>query len=255
MSIETLLSAFPKTRPVLPAEYQAIFEEEYKSNREGTNLMSAAAQKAESWMHKKVAQKGKENESVLEIGAGTLNQVKYEKKFATYDIIEPFENLYKGQDNLSKVRNVYSDIKDIKSDDQSYDRIISVAVLEHLVELPYSLARSVILLNKGGIFQAGLPSEGGFLWGLGWRMTTGLGYYLRNKLSYKVLMEHEHINNIDEILAIVKYFFTEVTVQRFPLPGKHFSLYTYVEAKGPDLKRAKAYLETYTAHIDGPQHV
>ncbi len=246
MTIEALISKFPKTRPELPPAYQAIFAEEYKSNREGTNLMSAAAQKAESWMHVQVAKGSRSDESVLEIGAGTLNQLGYETNYDAYDIVEPFEQLYKDQADLSKVRNVYADISEIGEDGNRYDRIISVAVLEHLVELPYALARSALLLKDGGTFQAGLPSEGGFLWGLGWRMTTGLSYRLRNKMSYKVLMEHEHVNNIDEILALVGYFFGSVETRRFPLPGKHLSLYTYTEGSAPNIERARAYLESYT---------
>ena len=35
-----------------------------------------------------------ENSKILEIGAGTLNHLKYEKNFSEYDIVEPFKNLF-----------------------------------------------------------------------------------------------------------------------------------------------------------------
>lgn len=246
MNALDLLKLYPKSRPPLTKQHEDIFAQEYKENRDGKGFVRGLAQWAESWMHKHVANHGLTKPTTLEIGAGTLNQLKHEKEIGHYDIIEPFTHLYEGRDTLKKVRNVYDDMGVLTTNDAEYDRITSIAVLEHLEELPYNLARCCLLLKETGIFQAGIPSEGGFLWGLGWRATTGLSYYLRNKISYKTLMEHEHINDIDEMLCLVHYFFKDVKVRYFPLPGKHFSLYAYIEAKQPDLEKAKAYLKEYT---------
>ena len=46
---------FPKTRSVLPPEFQAIYADQYKENRDGGSKASGIAQKLESWMHKNVA--------------------------------------------------------------------------------------------------------------------------------------------------------------------------------------------------------
>ncbi len=246
MTAENLLKKFPKKRPPLTQKHKDIFAQEYKENRDGEGFVRGLAQKAESWMHKHVASHNFTAPETLEIGAGTLNQLKHEKGSGAYDIIEPFKTLYQGRKELEKVRNIYDDMGVIPNNEFLYDRIISIAVLEHLEELPYNLARCCLLLKNRGIFQAGIPSEGGFLWGLGWRMTTGLSYYLRNKISYKTLMEHEHINDIDEMLCLVRYFFKDVKVKYFPLPGKHLSLYAYIEASSPDIEKAQTYLENYS---------
>ena len=116
-----------------------------------------------------------------------------------------------------------------------YDRIISVAVLEHIEDLPCEIARCCLHLNQGGVFQAGIPSEGGFLWWLGWRATTGMSYWLRNRLDYGVLMRHEHLSTGPEIIRIVRLLFTDVSVRRFFLPFHHLSLYAYVEARNPNM--------------------
>ncbi len=246
MNIESLLNKYPKKRPPLTQKHKDIFAKEYKENRDGEGFIRGLAQRAESWMHKQVASHSYNAPTTLEIGAGTLNQLKHEKNNGAYDIIEPFKHLYTNNPKLDQIRHVYDDMGLLPDETHVYDRIISVAVLEHLEELPYNLARSCLLLKKDGSFQAGIPSEGGFLWGLGWRLTTGLGYYLRNKISYKTLMEHEHINDIDEMLNLTRYFFSDVTIHYFPIPGKHLSLYAYIAAKNPNKSRALEYLKSYT---------
>ena len=119
----------------------------------------------------------------------------------------------------------------------SYDGILSVAVLEHLTDLPRILARAGVLLDKGGTFRAGFPSEGGFLWGLSWRMTTGIEYRLKRGLDYGAIMRHEHVNTDDEILSLLHYFFAQVSIRRFPFPSRHLSLYITAIAREPYLDR------------------
>lgn len=106
---------FPKTRKPLPSEYQAIYENFYKSNRNGESTASGAAQKMERWLHKKVAAdtQGLNGHKTLEIGAGTLNQLDFEQDFSHYDIIEPFTDLYQGSPRLSKIRKIYKDISEV----------------------------------------------------------------------------------------------------------------------------------------------
>lgn len=106
---------FPKTRKALPEAYQAIYEQFYKSNREGEGVASGLAQKLESWLHRKVANdtKGINGYKTLEIGAGTLNQISYETDFSHYDIIEPFEALYKDSPKLQHINAIYKDIAEV----------------------------------------------------------------------------------------------------------------------------------------------
>ena len=106
---------FPKTRKPLPSEYQAIYENFYKSNRNGESTASGAAQKMERWLHKKVAAdtQGLNGRKTLEIGAGTLNQLEFEQDFSHYDIIEPFTALYQDSPRLSKIRKIYKDISEV----------------------------------------------------------------------------------------------------------------------------------------------
>ena len=69
-----------------------------------------------------------------------------------YDIVEPFEELYRGASNLTLVDEIYKDIADIEGKN-IYDRITSVATFEHLCELPIILSKAGILLKKMELFM------------------------------------------------------------------------------------------------------
>ena len=195
-------------------------------------------------MHKKVAEDVKlgVKKCTLEIGAGTLNQLPYEPLSNPYDIVEPFRDLYKSSRNLSRIRNIYDDILEIPGA-AKYERIISVAVLEHVCNLPEVVAQSGMLLVDGGQFRAGIPSEGEPLWRLAWKSTTAVEFRLRYNLDYEVLMRHEHVNSAREIEEVLRYFFSEVRISVFGL-GRFASFYQFLACTKPRLEICSKYLGT-----------
>lgn len=239
--ISKLLKTYPRTRPDLSAAHSKIYSEEYKINRSGQGLLYKLIKSLESWLHMSVARINNEG-SILELGGGSLNHVPYESPSVIYDCVEPFQQLYNDSPYLNRIRYLVADLSNLSTEDK-YARIISIAVLEHLESLPEIVARSALLLEDHGVFQAGIPTEGGLLWGLSWRLTTGLAYRYRTGLNYKFIMRHEHINNADEIEMILKYFFSRVILKRFPLPFYHLSFYTYLEATHPKSNRCNEYLK------------
>ena len=239
-----MFSQFPKQRVPLPPEYAAIYLQHYRNSREGNSQILSLAQRAESWMHRKVARDVANGspKATLEIGAGNLNQLPYEPHSQPYDIVEPFRELYESSPHRARVRNIYDDIAQIPSEHR-YDRITSIAVLEHVCNLPELVARSALLLADGGSFRAGIPSEGTILWRLGWQCTTALAFRARHKLDYKVLMRYEHVNTAKEIEEVLRYFFSEVQVRAFGVM-RSLSFYQFIACARPDLARCHTYLAT-----------
>ncbi|MDB5498920.1 MAG: putative ubiE/COQ5 methyltransferase [Phenylobacterium sp.] len=234
--LATLLARFPKTRPALPPKLQAIYTRQYLENRGGETPAASLSQRLERWLHRQVAadvKAGAPAGATLELGAGTLNQLAYEPASEAYDIVEPFEELYRGSALQARVRTVYADASDVPRD-RTYDRITSVASLEHICDLPLVLARAARLLAPGGSLRAAIPSEGGFLWKLGWMCTTGLEFRLRHGLDYGLMMAHEHVNDAREIEALVRALFEQVEVRSFGI-GRQLSLYRFLAAQGPRL--------------------
>ena len=146
-----MLSRFPKTRQSLPPEIEKIYVAHNKQNRAGETPATFLSQRMELWLHRQVAADVRFDRScktTLEIGAGTLNQLQHEPDVGPYDIVEPFGELYKGSGLLSRIRNMYTDIREISQHEQ-YDRITSIATFEHVCNLPELIARSGLLLKRG----------------------------------------------------------------------------------------------------------
>ena len=224
---------------------QERYRDEYLISRKGTSFVNRMAQKAEGWMHRKVAVEG--CGSTLELGAGTLNHIPYEtgiEESSAYDIVEPQEYLYEGSEHMRHIGSVYSDIRQVDGEDL-YERIISIAVLEHVCDLPALIARSGLGLTEDGVFCNAVPSEGGLLWEASWRATTGLAYWIRTGQPYINLIRHEHVNTVLEIETLIGYFFRSVRIERFPLPFRHLSLFTLISAKSPRKERCKVYLDGF----------
>ena len=233
--IAALLGSYPRVRPPLPPAHARIHLQEYRRNRGGADgALFRVTAALEAWMHRRVAC-GNGGGPVLELGAGTLNHLPYEPD-GPYDIVEPWPELYQDNEAYRRVTGTFADIAEIPPD-RRYCRIISVAVLEHVEDLPRVVARSALLLQRDGVFQAGIPSEGGLLWGLAWRLTTGIAYRLRTGLPYGPVMRHEHVNSAADIIAIVRHCFRSVEVSWFPLPVRPASFYCYVQAREPLVKR------------------
>jgi hypothetical protein len=117
---DSFFKNFPKQRITLPDAYKTIYEQEYIINRTGTSVLNKVALWLEGWMHRKVAEFSTPMENVLELGAGSLNHLKYEINFKNYDVVEPFKELLKESKQSDRVRSIFSDITEIKRT-QKYD--------------------------------------------------------------------------------------------------------------------------------------
>lgn len=244
-----MFTQYPKKRSVLSEDYKKIYVEHYQNNRLGKTNASAASSKMEVWLHKKVAQdlKNITDKSTLEIGAGTLNQLKYEQT-QVYDIIEPFKDLYEDSVYLDKIRNIYNDISDI-SLTNTYNRITSIATFEHITNLPEVVARTCFLLKPKGSLRVSIPNEGTLLWKAGYKFTTGLEFKRKYKLDYEVIMRHEHVNNADEIEQVLKYFYKTIKCSCFGI-SKKIAFYRFYECSNPNIEHASLYLKQIIPNIN-----
>jgi len=234
---------YPKQRPELSERFKAIYEEHYRSNREGNSKASGLAQKMETWLHRKVASDVElsHDKRTLEIGAGTLNQLKYEQS-DHYDIVEPYKGLYLNSPYLKKIKKIYTDIDEVDSLPK-YDRITSVATFEHITDLPKVVAKSCLLLEAKGSLRTSIPNEGTLLWTLGWKLTTGIEFRLKYGLDYGTLMRYEHVNTAKEIEEVLHYFYQQNICHTFGL-NKALAFYRFYESKNPRVELAKEYLKT-----------
>ena len=106
-------TGFPKIRPTLPPEYQKIYLQHIQENRHGRSPASSLSTALEGWMNRRIARDAREDLSTLEIGAGTLNHLRYESQHAAYDIVEPARYQFENSPHLNRVRNVYNDMAEV----------------------------------------------------------------------------------------------------------------------------------------------
>jgi hypothetical protein len=240
-----VLQRYPKDRPSLPPAQAMVYEEEYAINRASDGLLYRAVRGMESWMHRRIAAEQVVG-NVLELGAGGLNHVDYETTCARYDVVEPIAEIVINSPSYPRVDEYlggYDEFVELAlTGELTYQKILSVAVLEHLTHLPWIVAASALVLEPHGSFHAGIPNEGGALWEVSWRGTTGVAYRLRNKASYVPLMRHEHVNGAEEIEAVIGYFFDDVASAGFPLSGTHTGMYRHIRAIGPKHGVAREFL-------------
>lgn len=243
MGATSILEMFPKKRMELPDAYKKIYREHYVNNREGKYKTTSLSQKLEAWMHRKVAADVLQNKlrlTTLEIGAGTLNQLQYENGTnQDYDIVEPFTALFQNSPLLKRIRTVYSDIIDVPST-QKYDRITSIATFEHIMDLPFIIAKAALLLKENGHMRVAIPNEGTILWKLGTKVT-GFEFKRKYRLDYQTLMKYEHVNTADDIEKVLDCFFTKTKCSVFGI-SKKFAFYRYYDCSIPELEKVKKYL-------------
>jgi hypothetical protein len=242
-----VFNQFPKIRPPLPAPYEVIYQQHYVQNRGGRSVASALSQAAEGWMHRRVAADATDfaiPNATLEIGAGNLNHLAYEPATQPYDIVEPSAFLYLGSPCLPRIRNIYEDVRDIPSACR-FRRIVSIATLEHLCNLPEVLARAALLLDTEGTFRIAIPSEGTEMWRWAQTLTTGLEFRLKYGLHYTVLRRYEHVNTASEIENVLAQLFQSIKCQSFG-PSRRLSLYQFFVCSSPRFEICSRYLNELT---------
>lgn len=241
-----ILNSYPRTRPPLPKKYKDIYSQHYIYCRSNKGLIRKIFIFFTNWMHLAISKESNENKSILELGAGTLNHLNFEK-YSYYDIIEPFDDLYLSATNRNQIRYRYKYSNDEKCSD-TYDRIISVATLEHLTNLPLDMAILALKLKKKGIFQHSYPSEGSLFWHISSRYISGLNFYLKYKLNFKVFLNHEHVNSANDIETVIKKIFKKVLIKRFPLNFFNLSLFSHIKAEDPDIELCKKIINSYKGY-------
>ena len=157
----------------------------------------------------------------LEIGAGLGEHLAYEKLAdQDYTIIELRPELANEiKKKFPRVTALVGDCQEkIPVEDNSFDRILVIHVLEHLPNLPSALKEiHRILKSNGGKFVVVMPCEGGLSYELARRISAKRIFEKRYHQSYDWLISIEHINRPQEIIFELEKFFKIEEKSYFPL--------------------------------------
>ena len=162
-------------------------------------------------------------DSVIEIGAGTGEHYPFvNHKFNHYCFTDADEGA------LNVAKNKYKESPECLSfnitgasslpfEDNSFDRLISAHVLEHLYHPHLALKEWVRVTKPGGIISILIPTDPGLLWRFGRTLGPRKRALARGE-PYDYLMARDHVNPCHNLIALIKFYFKEnVTEQWWPL--------------------------------------
>ena len=164
----------------------------------------------------------------MEIGAGLGEHLAYEKLAEQdYTVIELRPEL------VNEIKKKYPGVNALVGDcqekipmeDNSFDRILVIHVLEHLPNLPSALKEMYrILKSDGGKLVVVMPCEGGISYGLARRISAKRIFEKRYHQNYDWLISIEHINKAQELIFELEKLFKIEEISYFPLKIPSISL-------------------------------
>jgi SAM-dependent methyltransferase len=139
----------------------------------------------------------------LEIGPGNGSHLKAEdlsahEKYVALELRPFLSHQISEHPNLEVV---VGDCQDrLPFEDDTFDRVLAIHVLEHLDNLPAALLEVARVLRPSGLFSVVIPAEGGVAYALGRRATVQRRFEKRYKIPYKEVIRYDHINTAREVL-------------------------------------------------------
>lgn len=229
VSIPDNVNKWPKCLPILSIEQEKISNDYVKYWHE---VLPSKYNLVDRFNHQYVVRAAaRQFNKTLEIGAGTGEHLQYEKltqrqkeQYVAVDIRENMVAEFKRR--YPEIRVFIGDCqKYMPWDDDSFDRILAIHVLEHLPNLPAAVTELHRLCDKkNGFLSIVIPCEGSLSYTIARRISAQRIFEKRYKQPYRWFIEREHINRPEEIFQELTPYFNLVHSSYFPLPIKIKSL-------------------------------
>lgn len=159
---------------------------------------------------------------VLEVGVGTGEHLHYVKHdFDTYCMLDRSASML----DLAKQacsgdrRNLEfktGEVEKLPFSDNSIDRLVATHILEHVYR-PHEVIREWNrVLKPGGTLSILIPTDPGVAWRLG-RALGSRRAVERMNLPYDYFMALEHVNPINNLVALLEFYFPAAQTRWWPL--------------------------------------
>lgn len=173
---------------------------------------------------------------VLEVGAGTGVHVRFVRhafdEYYLTDIHPPMMEKIILPATQSNLIVQVEDASRLSFPDDSFDRVIAAHVLEHLYK-PHEILREwVRVLKPGGILTLVLPCDPGMMWRLG-RYAVARRNFIKAGMQYDYWMAREHVNAVNNLVALVHYYFSDIEERWLParIPSMDLNLFYIAHLK------------------------
>lgn len=161
--------------------------------------------------------------TTLEVGAGLgehiAQQTLSEEQQKNYVALELRENMAENiRSRFPLINTCIGDCQErLPFEDNYFDRILAIHVLEHLSNLPTAVKEMYRLINKEkGIFSVVIPCEGGWLYKTMRKVTSQRMFEKRYNTPYQFFIEREHVNMPHEIFEELSHYFNITHRMHYP---------------------------------------
>jgi SAM-dependent methyltransferase len=210
---------WPKVRKELTVDQQAIMEDWY------SEFLGKILPEKFGWVdkvnHSYALRSAATGLRTLEIGPGNGSHIAREdlSEQREYVVLELRESL--SAQIGAKYPNLRVVVGDCQSrlefEDDAFDRVLAIHVLEHLENLPAALREISRVMRKFARFSVVIPCEGGWAYSLGRRLTIQRTFEKRYKMPYDWMIRYEHINKAQEVVDELKKVFRVVDRKFYPI--------------------------------------
>ena len=170
---------------------------------------------------------------VLEVGSGTAEHLRYvSHRFDQYVLTDAdssaldvakkkCEGMHAGALSFEVAKG-----ESLDYEDDSFDRLIAVHVLEHILQPHLALKEWSRVVKKGGVMSILIPTDPGIAWRLG-RHLGPRKRALQDGIAYDYVMAREHVNPCNNLIALIHHYFPRRTEAWWPfaLPSIDLNLF------------------------------
>jgi len=219
MPFNSSTTQWPKIRPALNDEQRRVWEDWYEHFL--NHLYTGKFDRVHQFNHHYALRSAAAGGKTLEIGPGTGAHLDFEdargmSEYVGVELRATFSDQIAAKH--PNARLVVGDCQQrLNFPDGYFDRVLAIHVLEHLENLPAALTEIRRVLRPGGLFSVVIPTEGGFGYWLGRRVSVQRIFEKRYGQPYAPFIAHEHVNSAREVLAETAPLFRIIHRQFFPL--------------------------------------
>lgn len=187
-----------------------------------------------------------QNARVLEVGGGAMPHISWmnmtqTESYTVSDIIRVHQrkmNALKAQmpNGVTLTLHDFEGDKTLQTLPGNFTRIIASHVLEHIPDPEAAITRWSELLSPDGVLSIAIPCDPGWAWRLG-QLVAFRGYGTSLTFpEYDLLMSREHVNSVQRILKILRYYFHRPSIRWFPsfVPVVDFNLVCAINVSAKD---------------------
>ncbi|MDR3235437.1 MAG: class I SAM-dependent methyltransferase [Prevotellaceae bacterium] len=166
--------------------------------------------------------------NVVEIGSGIGYHLDFvNHQYDTYTLTDINQKVIEKLNDKSfsekiKIQKLESEI--LPFSDNEFDRLIAVHVLEHIYHPEKALREWSRVVKNEGIISILLPCDPGIAWRLGRYISSQHRAHKNGVNEWDLFVALEHVNSINGLMAMIRYFFEEKEEKFWPFFTKSMDM-------------------------------